>query len=144
MSEKEQEWKPPVDGTPCWIEIPSINLEASKKFYSSVFPNWSFSPDIKGDEPHRVITMRFADESCINTLSGGIVEFSPECKSSEQTNGIGDTVYYFVDDIDETAKRIQAAGGRSAGEKTPEGKKAFYQYFKDVDGNRFGLYEMKK
>ncbi|RFU26565.1 hypothetical protein B7463_g9773, partial [Scytalidium lignicola] len=136
-----QQWTAPPEGSPCWIEIPSVDLEASKKFYASVFPAWKFNPEIKEHVPHRVLTFSFADKV---GLSGGLVEFSPECKTAEQTNGIGDTIYYFVNSIEEAASRIKAAGGKSAGEKTPEGENGFYQYFKDVDGNRFGLYELKK
>lgn len=58
MTEAQQKWVPPPEGTPCWIEIPAVDVDAAKvcvgttiielrangtkKFYSSIFPNWKF------------------------------------------------------------------------------------------------------
>jgi hypothetical protein len=35
-------------------------------------------------------------------------------------------------------------GGVAVSGKEPEGDNGFYIYFKDVEGNRFRLYELKK
>lgn len=35
-------------------------------------------------------------------------------------------------------------GGTVMSEKEPESENGYYMYFKDVAGNRFGIYELKK
>ena len=44
----------------------------------------------------------------------------------------------------QTQKRVEELGGTTLGEKEPEGESGWYIYFKDVAGNRFGAYELKK
>lgn len=39
---------------------------------------------------------------------------------------------------------MEELGGKTLGEKEPEGENGWYIYFKDVAGNRFGAYELKK
>lgn len=35
-------------------------------------------------------------------------------------------------------------GGKSLGPKEPEGEHGFFMFLLDSEGNRFGIYEMKK
>lgn len=44
----------------------------------------------------------------------------------------------------QTARRIEKAGGKAIGEKTAESDHGNYQYFSDIEGNRFGIYEIQK
>jgi hypothetical protein len=30
MAEEKKAWTPPPAGTPCWIEVPAVNVEASQ------------------------------------------------------------------------------------------------------------------
>jgi len=77
-------------------------------------------------------------------LGGGIVQVSAECKAVEQKNGVGVTVYHFVESIEDTQKRVEELGGVTCSAKEPEGENGWYMYFKDVAGNRFGAYQLKK
>jgi hypothetical protein len=93
-------------------------------------------------------------------LTGGIVKVGEECKSAELNNGMGVTVYHFVESIEEvchassrveykltqsqTQKKVEELGGKACSEKTPEGENGWYMYIKDVAGNRFGIYQLKE
>ncbi|KAF2027161.1 hypothetical protein EK21DRAFT_115056 [Setomelanomma holmii] len=55
--------------------------------------------------------------------------------------GIGTTVYYFVNSIDEIEPKIVELGGRKVLPKTPEREHGWFANFVDPEGNRFGTYE---
>ncbi|KAH8712002.1 Glyoxalase/Bleomycin resistance protein/Dihydroxybiphenyl dioxygenase [Phaeosphaeriaceae sp. PMI808] len=129
---------PPV-GAPCWIEIMSSDPQKLKEFYTAIFPAWNFRAS-KGNEGVEVVHYEFEQPS---GLSGGIVKLPESCgKPSEQPMGIGYTVHYFVDSIDEVGKKIVELGGVNVLPKTPERENGWFANFKDPDGNRFGVYEM--
>jgi hypothetical protein len=83
--------------------------------------------------------------------------------------GVGFTMYYIVDSIEEvclpitplflssqietdfgsntsqTKEKAESLGGKAlSATKEPEGTSGFYMYITDVEGNRFGIYELKK
>jgi len=76
-------------------------------------------------------------------LTGGIVHVPTECKTAELKNGMGMTIYHYVESIEDTQKRVEELGGESCSGKEPEGENGWYMYFKDVAGNRFGAYTLK-
>jgi predicted enzyme related to lactoylglutathione lyase len=43
----------------------------------------------------------------------------------------------------QTQKRVEELGGTTLSKKEPEGENGWYMYFKDVEGNRFGIYQLK-
>lgn len=85
-----------------------------------------------------------ADDNAGIGLSGGIIAVDATCKATEQPKGVGITVYHFVESIDETKKRVEELGGVAQSEKNKEGDNGWFMYFKDVEGNRFGIYEVRK
>lgn len=44
----------------------------------------------------------------------------------------------------QTKKRVEELGGQSLSGKNEEGENGWYMYFRDVEGNRFGAYEVRK
>jgi len=86
-----------VANTPRWVDLGSPDLEASKRFYSSLF---GWSAESMGEE------------------AGGYTLFN---KGSAQVAGAGPlmmegqptawTTYVYVDDLDATAAKVSAAGG---------------------------------
>ncbi|TCI99675.1 VOC family protein [Aeromicrobium sp. IC_218] len=55
--------------------------------------------------------------------------------------GTGPNVVVDVPDIDATLQRIEAAGGKAVGARTPVGDMGFAAYFTDPEGNLIGLWE---
>jgi predicted enzyme related to lactoylglutathione lyase len=45
--------------------------------------------------------------------------------------------------IQQTQERVEDLGGTTCSPKTPEGTNGWYMLFKDVAGNRFGIYQAK-
>jgi len=43
----------------------------------------------------------------------------------------------------QTKELVEKLGGKSVSEKEKEGKNGWYMYFLDVEGNRFGVYELE-
>jgi hypothetical protein len=56
----------------------------------------------------RKLYLNSADSLSPTGLSGGIVQVPAECKSTEQKNGVGMTVYHFVDSIEDVSFPIRA------------------------------------
>jgi predicted enzyme related to lactoylglutathione lyase len=131
-------------------------------FYSSLFPSWTFKQDTAKYPEESIAMWSFAGPS---GLSGGIIKVDASCKTTEQPKGVGITVYHFVESIDDVSlpspffiiskcynqadanqsqKRVEELGGVTCSEKTPEGENGWFMYLKDVAGNRFGIYEVRK
>ena len=112
-------------GKICYLEIPAKTAEASAEFYSSIF-NWKVRK--RGDG-----ALAFDDTG---TVSGTWVA------EKDRTPDEQIRTYIMVDDITDTLKRIEAAGGRVLTPRTDiaPGAGAF-AIFADPAGTEFGLYE---
>ncbi|KAH7377718.1 hypothetical protein BKA66DRAFT_467688 [Pyrenochaeta sp. MPI-SDFR-AT-0127] len=134
---KKEDFPVPLPGAPCWIEIMSEDPHKLKEFYAALFPAWKFRAGEAGRED--MVHVEFEQPS---GLTGGILKRPKDCpKPSEQPMGIGSTVYYYVDSIDEIEKSIEKLGGVKVLNKTKESEHGWYANFKDPEGNRFGTYE---
>ncbi|KAL3488945.1 Glyoxalase/Bleomycin resistance protein/Dihydroxybiphenyl dioxygenase [Aspergillus germanicus] len=136
------EWKAPLHGSPCWIEIPARDLEKQKAFYAAIFPQWDWrGTNPETDDDVTVQRYSFADH---NGLSGGIVKvFSDNLPATAQRPGSGMTVYYMVDSLDETKRRVHENGGEMVIGRTAEGAFGWHMNFHDPEGNRFACYEIQ-
>ncbi|KAF2820489.1 hypothetical protein CC86DRAFT_374198 [Ophiobolus disseminans] len=143
MSSEAKKEAPPVPpvGAPCWIEIMAAEPQKLKEFYAALFPAWKFEA-ATADAPTTVVQYTFEQPS---GLSGGIVKLPDHCpKPGEQPMGIGSTVYYFVESIDEIEKNIVQLGGVKVLPKSAEREHGWFANFKDPQGNRFGVYEANR
>ncbi|KAF2787465.1 hypothetical protein K505DRAFT_329664 [Melanomma pulvis-pyrius CBS 109.77] len=129
----------PPDGSPCWIEIMSVEPQKLKEFYTALFPSWGFKAATEQYKGDQVAMYEFEKPA---GLYGGIVKLPEECPRGEQANGVGSTVYYFAKSIEETEKRVHELGGTTCLEKREEGSNGWFANFKDPEGNRFGVYEV--
>jgi len=129
----------PPEGSPCWIEIMSRDVEVCKKFYSALFPSWDFKPATDEYKADAIAMYSFTQPS---GLSGGIMKLPSDCHREDQKMGVGMTVYYFCESIEKTKARVHELGGSTCMEKTPQGDNGWYANFKDPEGNRFGVYEV--
>jgi uncharacterized protein len=115
-------------GKICYLEIPALTAEASADFYSNIF-GWTVRK--RGDG-----ALAFDD-------TGGVS--GTWVKESDRTPDEQTRIYIMVDDIQDTLKKIEAAGGRVQTPRTDiaPGAGAFAA-FTDPAGAEFGLYEEPK
>ena len=112
-------------GEICYLEIPSRTAESSAEFYSTIF-HWKVRP--RGDG-----NLAFDD-------TGGVS--GTWVKESDRTPDERTRAYIMVDDIAETLKQIEAAGGRVTTPRTEIGPgMGAFAAFEDPANNDFGLYE---
>ena len=112
-------------GKICYLEIPAKTAQASADFYSSIF-GWQIRQRGDGE-------LAFDDGSGV---SGTWV------KESDRTADERTRTYIMVDDIADTLKRIEAAGGRTLTPRTDIGTGiGAFAAFEDPVGNQFGLYQ---
>lgn len=115
------------NGKICYLEIPSLNIDQSIAFYTSVF-GWQVRT--RGDG-----TRAFDDG--VGQVSG---TWTGRLKPSRE---VGTLIYIMVDDAEATMKTIKAHGGeiiQPIGVDAPE----ITARFKDPSGNIFGLYQEPK
>ena len=119
------------------FEIEVEDLERAKAFYAAVF-DWSYEDytQVTGS-PYWGITTGPEGESGIN---GGLMERSaPAPAAGHGANAFRCTVV--VDDYDTAERRILEAGGQVAIPKTPLPGMAWQGYYRDLDGNTFGIHQ---
>jgi len=144
MSSSPANYTPPPVGTPCWVEIPAVDVKACKAFYAALFPSWTWKP-ATAQYPDEKIAMFGYASGTMGDFGGGILKVSEECKASgEPKMGSGVTLFHFVENIEETQKRVEELGGKSLSGKNEEGEHGWFMYFKDVAENRFGIYGIRK
>jgi len=108
----------------CHIEIPTNDLEASKRFYGEVF-GWKMTYDAAMD-----YLMFEPDEG----PGGGFYKVDYV--------GVGAVIVYVkVPSIDEAMRRIIANGGSEVTPKTSLGEMGWYAVFRDPVGVKIGLWE---
>ncbi|CAO2652143.1 Nn.00g004260.m01.CDS01 [Neocucurbitaria sp. VM-36] len=128
--------KPPI-GSPCWIEIMSSEPTKLKEFYAALFPAWKFTEPEAG-MPENVQYMFEQPDR----LGGAILSLPEGCaKAREQNLGVGSTVYYLVDTIEEIEQDIAKLGGTQVVKKTTVPGHGWFANFKDPEGTRFGCFE---
>jgi predicted enzyme related to lactoylglutathione lyase len=114
-------------GDPVWFELLTTDFEESVRFYENVF-GWVTSPMSDTDE-FRYTTLGKDDDAL-----AGIMDASAFLGDSKPTW----SVYFEVEDADETARRAEEAGGSIviAPEDSPYGRLAELQ---DPAGARFKI-----
>lgn len=111
----------------CHIEIPTTNLEESKRFYETVF-GWEITA--WGNEPYWLFT------TGEGATGGAFFGVDTACEE-------GVVLIIEVDDIPAMLTKIEENGGEKLMEKTPIGENAemgYYAYFNDSVGGKMGLW----
>lgn len=109
------------------FEIPSDHPSTAITFFETVF-NWKFSQF--GEEPYWFINTGDTSEEGIN---GGLIQ--KRDPNQPLTNSI------HTENIDETLLKISASGGEVVVPKFAIPGMGWAAYFKDPDGNIFGLHQ---
>jgi predicted enzyme related to lactoylglutathione lyase len=114
-----------------WFEIPAIDYDRAKKFYSEVL-NVTITDS---DMPNCRYGVFPLDQEN-NGTSGAIMKMEG-CKPSAD----GATVYFDGgNDLSVPLARVEAAGGSILVPKTDIGENGFFAQFIDTEGNRVALH----
>ena len=121
------------------FEIPSDNRERAKKFYSSVFSWDIMEMPFQGDVYTSVITSPI-DENHMHqekgAINGAIINRDKSISAP--------VITISVESIEDSAKKIETAGGKLVVPKGEVPDMGYYAYFKDTEGNILGLWENLK
>ncbi len=114
-----------------WFEIPVKDLDRAGKFYEKVF-------DVKLTLEGHAAFFPYTKEG--PGAAGSLTQFG-----SYEPSHSGTLVYFGVDDINETLRRVNANKGKTLLPKTRIGISGFgfIAHFEDCEGNRVGLHAMQ-
>jgi predicted enzyme related to lactoylglutathione lyase len=116
-----------------WFEIPVKDLDRAVKFYEKVF-DVKLSPEEMGGMKMAMFPFTQNAPGAAGTLVQG---------ESYEPSHAGTIVYFSVEDIPETLRRINANGGKTLMPKTGIGQYGFIAQYEDTEGNRLALHSMK-
>jgi predicted enzyme related to lactoylglutathione lyase len=120
------------------FEIPADDVERAKSFYGSVF-DWDLNTMQMDEGDYTIVTTTPVDDSMMPTepgaINGGLMERSDLTPSP--------VITIDVDDIEQSLKDVEAAGGSTVTPRTPIPGMGAFGYFKDPEGNVMGLWETR-
>lgn len=116
-----------------WFEIPVKDIGRAGKFYEKVL-GWELTPEEMGPFTMAFFPMTRDAPGAAGTLIKG---------ESYEPSHAGTVVYFSVDDIEETLRRINTNGGKTLLPKKSIGEYGFIAHFEDTEGNRLALHSMK-
>lgn len=120
------------------FEIQADNVERAIKFYTDVF-GWQFPKWM--DNYWGIMTAE--KDSKEPGINGGLLPRPcPAPALGQGTNAFVCTLH--VDNFDDIAKKIEAAGGKIAMPKFAIMNMAWQGYFLDTEGNTFGVHQEDK
>jgi uncharacterized protein len=118
------------------FEIPADDVERAKSFYGSVF-DWELNTMQMDEGEYTIVTTTPVDDSMMPTepgaVNGGLMQRSNETPSP--------VITIDVDDIEQSLKDVEAAGGSTVTPRTAIPGMGAFGYFKDPEGNIMGLWE---
>ena len=116
-----------------WFEIPVRDVGKARRFYEKVFDT--------------ELTLEDMDE--FNMAFFPMAENAPGAAGmlikgeTYEPSHAGTIVYFSVEDIEETLRRISANGGKTLLPKKSIGEYGFIAHFEDTEGNRLALHSTK-
>jgi predicted enzyme related to lactoylglutathione lyase len=116
-----------------WFEIPVKDLDRAIKFYEKVF-NVKLTTEEMGGMKMAMFPYTKDTQGAPGSLVKG---------ETYEPSHAGTVVYFSVDDIPETLRRINASGGKTLMPKTSIGDYGFIAQYEDCEGNRLALHSMK-
>jgi predicted enzyme related to lactoylglutathione lyase len=121
-----------TEGTPCWVDLQTTDVDAAKAFYAELF-GWSFDdmPNPGGGVYSMALT---AGETV-----AAVASQSPEM-TEHHVPPMWNT-YIAVDDVDATSAKVAAAGGRSMMEPFDVTEAGRMAWVADPAGAAVGLWQ---
>ncbi len=117
-----------------WFEIPVKDIERAQKFYEKVFGS-ELTPEEMG--PYTMTFFPWTENA--PGAAGSLIK-----GENYEPSNTGTVVYFSVDDIDETLRRVNANGGKILMPKKSIGEYGFIAHFEDTEGNRLALHSMNE
>ncbi len=114
------------------FEIPSDNIERSKKFYHELF-GWKIDKWSGSDSTMEYWMITTTDDKGNEALRGGMM------KRQNPQQGI--TNFIGVDSIDDYSSKVQQLGGKIVVPKTPVSGMGFFAVCLDTENNSFAIWE---
>lgn len=118
------------------FEIPTDNVERSKKFYNELFgwniERWSGEESMPEGMEYNTITT--TDDKGNKSVGGGMMK-----RQNPQQQGI--TNYIDVKSVAEYSARIESLGGKIVMPKTPVRGMGYFAVCLDTENNTFGIWE---
>ena len=121
------------------FEIPSSDIERSKKFYNDLF-GWKFDkfpspPGSKMPEGMEYWIISTVDDKGDEAVGGGMMK-----RQSPQQQGI--TNYFDVKSVQEYSAKVEQLGGRVIFPKHPVPGMGYIAICTDTENNGFGIFEV--
>ncbi len=117
-----------------WFEIPVKNIERARIFYEKVL-----GLDLTPEEMGPYVMSFFPWNEGAPGAAGMLIK-----GDTYEPSHAGTIVYFSVDDIDETLRKVSANGGRTLLPKKSIGEYGFIAHFEDTEGNRLALHSMNE
>jgi predicted enzyme related to lactoylglutathione lyase len=118
------------------FEIPSDNVEKSRKFYSELFDwnieKWSGAEGMPEGMEYWTVTT--TDDKGNKAIGGGLMK-----RQNPQQQGI--TNYIDVRSVDEYASKVESLGGKVVAPKMPVKGMGYFAVCLDTENNTFGIWE---
>lgn len=115
-----------------WFEVPVNDFEKAKSFYETIL---SVELDVNEMGPNKMGWFPMDMEAMGS--AGTIVKGEGYVPSPN-----GTVVYFHVNSIEDTLKKINANGGKTLVPKTSIGEHGFTAHFEDCEGNRVALHSI--
>lgn len=115
-----------AEGIPCWVDLATSDVDRASAFYGSLL-DWEFVPGAAG-EGYLMAMRKDLPAAGIGVLPDG------------ETSSIWST-YFAVDDADETAEKILAAGGKLSMRPADVGALGRTAFAVDPTGGEFGIWQ---
>ena len=121
------------------FEIHADDVDRAEKFYTDVF-GWTFKKWEGAPTDYRVVS---TGDKASPGIDGGLLKrMGPSPMEGQAVNAFACTMD--VADIDQTISKIMAAGGKLALPKFAMPGMAWLAYYKDTEGNIFGIHQEDK
>ena len=119
-----------MPGVPCWVDTSQPDPDAAVDFYSGLF-GWEFEDVMPPGSPGKyfIARVRGGDVAAVGSQPEGA---PPEA---------GWNTYVWVQDADQTAKRVAEAGGGVVMEPTDVGDDGRMAVFSDTEGAQFSVWQ---
>ncbi|MFN8234100.1 MAG: VOC family protein [Actinomycetota bacterium] len=119
------------------FEIPIDDRDRAKAFYGEAF-GWELNTMPVGQGEYTIATTTPVDMATMTPTEPGGINGGLMDRSSETPNPV---ITIGVDGIDDTLKKVEAAGGSVITPRTQIPDMGAFAYFKDSEGNVMGLWE---
>ncbi|HEX5522004.1 MAG TPA: VOC family protein [Pedococcus sp.] len=129
------------EGVPSWVDTEQRDLEAAKRFYGGLF-GWTFAEATPPGTPLRYVVAQLGGQD-VAGLSGPVDPDAPPDPGA-RSQGPAWSTYVAVDDADDAAARIEAAGGRVLQPASDAGEGGRWAVCADPAGVEFRVWQARR